>query len=77
MHHILGITDKREEEIAKEIIMTLNDAGRIDAGAKKLMEIYPAEAFLAGMMLMQMINLNMIILAKHRADIGKQNAAMN
>jgi hypothetical protein len=77
MHHILGITDKREDEIAKEIIRTLNDAGRIDAGAKKLTEIYPAEAFLAGMLLMQMINLNMIILAKHRADIGKQNAAMN
>jgi hypothetical protein len=77
MHQILGISDEREEEIAKEIITTLTEAGRIDTGTKKLMEIYPAEALLAGMRLMQMINLNRTLLAKQRAGIGKQNAAMN
>jgi hypothetical protein len=77
MHQILGISDKREEEIAMEVITTLTEAGRIDTGTKKLMEIYSAEALLAGMRLMQAINLNMTLLAKQRAGIGKQNAAMN
>lgn len=77
MHQILGISDEREEEIAKEVIFTLTEAGRVDAGTKKLMEIYSAEALLAGMRLMQAINMNKAMLAKQQAGIGKQNADLN
>lgn len=77
MHQILGISNKREEEIAEEVITTLTAAGRIDTGVKKLMEIYPAEALLAGMRLMQAVNLNRAILAKQRTNRSKQNASLN
>lgn len=77
MHQILGISDEREEEIAKEVLTTLTRAGRVDAGTKKLMEIYPAEALLAGMRLMQAVNMNKAMLAKQQAGIGKQNADLN
>ena len=58
VHHILGISDKREEEIAKEVIDTLTEHKFVDVGIEKLMQKYDAEALLAGMRLMQAIRLN-------------------
>jgi hypothetical protein len=79
IHQILGISDEREEEIAKEVATTLTKAGRIDTGTKKLMETYPAEAMLAGMRLIQAINLNMVILSKRRIihEQNRQNTDLN
>jgi hypothetical protein len=77
MHQILGISDEREEEIAKEVITTLTGSGRIDTGTKKLMNRYDAESMLAGMRLMQAINMNAAVYAKQQAERIKQNAALN
>jgi hypothetical protein len=58
MHHVLGISDERSKEIAKEILDTLTEAGMVDAGTKKLAEKYDAESILVGMRLLQAIQLN-------------------
>ncbi len=58
IHHVLGISDKRSEEISKEVADTLTESGWIDDGAKKLAETYNEEALLAGMRLMQAIQMN-------------------
>lgn len=58
MHHVLGISDERSEEIAYEVMDALTDTGSFDEGTKKLAEKYDAGALLAGMRLMQAIALN-------------------
>jgi len=58
IHNALGISDKRSEEIAEEVIDVLTEAGRMDTGAKTLAGTYNAEALLAGMRLMQAIQMN-------------------
>ena len=58
IHNALGISDKRSEEISKEVVCILTEAGQMDTGAKKLAGTYNAEALLAGMRLMQAIQMN-------------------
>ena len=58
MHHVLNISDKRAEEISKDVITALGAAGQVDKGTKKLMQQYDAESLLAGMRLMQIIRMN-------------------
>jgi len=58
IHHALGISDERSEEISKEVIDILTEVGKVDVGAKKLAETYNAEAVLAGVRLYQLIRLN-------------------
>ena len=76
LHQILGISEEREREIAREVVTTFTQAGEVDAGIEKLMETYSAESMMAGMRLLQAINLNNTIHFRQTIT-NKHNAAMN
>lgn len=80
MHHVLGISDKRSEEISKEVTAALVETGKVDEGTRRLMEKYDTESMLAGMRLMALIKLNTQM--SNRITEGKlkatnQNAPLN
>ena len=78
VHKVFGISDERLEEISKGVFTALTRTNRMDAGMKELAEIYPAEALLAGMRLMQAIDMNRALREKELSDMSRmQNAELN
>jgi hypothetical protein len=76
IHNALGISDARDTEIATEVIDILTAEKRVDTGVKKLMAVYDAESLLAGMRLMQAIDLN-TKMSDREHNLPRQNATLN
>lgn len=76
IHNVLGISDVRAEEISMEVINTLSAEKRVDTGVTNLMAVYDAESLLAGMRLMQAIDLN-AKMSTREATTAQQNANLN
>lgn len=80
MNHVLGISDKRSEEISKEVTDALVETGKIDEGTRRLIEKYDAEAMLVGMRLIALVKLNKqvhSIVTGEKLKATKQNADLN
>lgn len=80
MHHVLGISDKRSEEISKEVAAALVSTGKVDEGTRRLMEKYDKESMLAGIRLMAVVKLNEQLhstVTEEKLRANNQNAPLN
>lgn len=77
VHCILGISAKRSEEIADEVLSTLSETKRVDIALNMLMKRYDAESLLVGIRLEYLLTLNKQLSHADIKTIERQNISLN